>query len=535
MATMPRRRLILASRSKGRAILLRSWHIHFEQIDPPFADPPQPPDGDPEQVAMMLARQKLASLTEPPPADAVVLTADTLVLMPDGSLAGTPTSRDEARTMISAMLNQRHAIITGVAMQAGDAEPTCLADRAEVYVGQVNDDQLEAYIQSDQWQGKAGGYNLFDRRDAGWPVQVEGDEATVVGLPADKLMPHLRRLGVIDPSYEQRSALIPHMVAWPYQVAVSIRNWLFDKGLRKQTRLPRPAIAVGNLTTGGTGKTPMVIEIARRLLDLDQRPAVLLRGYKAANGRSDEAMVYRDELGSSVEVEADPNRVAGANAVIARNGDVTCFLLDDAFQHRQVLRRLNIVLIDATHPFGFGALLPMGRLREPVNNLQRADAVIVTRCDQVRDQDVEAIDRRIKQVTGRKPVAHAAHRWTQFVDGHCQTHPLTHLADRRVLGVCGIGNSDAFFDSLYVHVARAEPLRRADHHHWQASEIRDAVAAHHPDAIVTTNKDWVKIRDLDLRLDIPIYRPTLKIAFLDGEDAVNAMLRGFVSGDGADH
>jgi tetraacyldisaccharide 4'-kinase len=310
---------------------------------------------------------------------------------------------------------------------------------------------------------------------------------------------------------------------------------MFDCGLRKSTKLPRPAIAIGNLTTGGTGKTPMVIELARRLIDLGQRPAILLRGYKAVQGKSDEAMVYGDELSSLVEVEPNPSRIAGADAVVARNPAVTCFLLDDAFQHRQVQRDLNIVLIDATDPFGGGTLLPLGRLREPVNNVRRADAVIVTRCDQVRDQDVEAIDRRIEQVTGRKPVAHAAHRWTRFLDERDEAHPLTHLAGQRVLGACAIGNGDAFMDSLYVHVDRAEPLIRADHHHWRADEICDAVAEHRPDAVVTTNKDWVKIRDLDLRLDIPIYRPALQIAFLDGDDAIDAMLRAFVAADGADH
>ena len=149
-----------------------------------------------------------------------------------------------------------------------------------------------------------------------------------------------------------------------YRGIVGIRNRMFDSGLRKPKKLPRPVISVGNLTAGGTGKTPMVIELVKRLKINGVQPAVLLRGYRAGDSGSDEAAELQNELGSQVAVAANPDRSAGAKLALESQPGTDVFVLDDGFQHRQVARELDIVLVDATQPWGFGHVLPRGLLRE---------------------------------------------------------------------------------------------------------------------------------------------------------------------------
>ncbi len=196
----PSPRLILASRSPRRALLLREAGFTFEQADPPFHDPPQPDNdhpGSPASLAADLARQKALSLRDHVGACAVILSADTICVGSDGCLIGQPADRDDARRMIQHFTHNTHAVITGVALLADGMEnPEAFADVARVTLGALNGVQLNEYLDSNQWRGKAGGYNLFDRRDAGWPLTVEGDETTVVGLPMDRVVPALAKLNI---------------------------------------------------------------------------------------------------------------------------------------------------------------------------------------------------------------------------------------------------------------------------------------------------------------------------------------------------
>ncbi len=325
-----------------------------------------------------------------------------------------------------------------------------------------------------------------------------------------------------------------------YRLAVAARNRLFDVGLRKPLQLLRPTISVGNLTAGGTGKTPMVIELARRLIEQGSHPAVLLRGYmsKGGDGPSDEAAQLKNELGSSVPVEPDPSRADAARRVIKAHPEVSVFLLDDGFQHRQVHRDLDIVLIDATRPFGFDHLLPRGLLREPVGNLGRADAVIVTRSDLVDPQALAKLDQQITQLTGRAPIAHTASRWTGFRHGD-DLLPADHLRDLKVSAVTAIGNPGAFEQMLRTQAGRVLACHDLDdHHHYTAEQIRGLMTdalAQKADALVVTEKDWVKWVPLLNRLpggsapnsgkDVSILRPVLGVEFLDGGQAVDQLLR----------
>jgi septum formation protein len=195
-------RLVLASRSPRRANLLRDAGFSFEQADPPFDDPPQPNDDprfrgrSPESIAIDLAQRKAHSVADDVEGAAVILAADTICVGADGALIGQPADRAGAARMLDAFLNTDHAVVTAVALRHTDGRAAAFADRAVVSFGHVTPDQIKAYLDSDEWCGKAGGYNLTDRVDAGWPVAVTGDPATVVGLPMRRLVGELAKLGV---------------------------------------------------------------------------------------------------------------------------------------------------------------------------------------------------------------------------------------------------------------------------------------------------------------------------------------------------
>ncbi len=190
---------ILASQSPRRAQLLTEAGVVFEQRSPPFADPDQPPGhlrGDEaEAYAAALAEQKANSLAELIDGPALILSADTICVDDAGALVGKPRDRAHADVMLRSFIEAEHRVLTGVALlRVGPGEPVMasFADVAVVRFGSLSEQQLDVYLTTDDWRGKAGGYNLFDRQAAGWPITVDGDPATVVGLPMRRLMPMLR-------------------------------------------------------------------------------------------------------------------------------------------------------------------------------------------------------------------------------------------------------------------------------------------------------------------------------------------------------
>jgi len=321
-----------------------------------------------------------------------------------------------------------------------------------------------------------------------------------------------------------------------YRAAVAVRNRAFDWRLRGAAKLPRPTISVGNLTVGGTGKTPMVIDLAQRLIARGRRPAILMRGYRGeATGGSDEAAVYHAVLGHDVPVIANPDRVTGADAAAQQQPGVDVFLLDDGFQHRRVRRDLDLVLVDATDPFSNGHCLPRGLLREPLSSLRRADAVIITRANLADEERLDVLSRVISRHHGRPPLARAASTWTALLDADGAEHPLARLRDAKVLGVCGLGNPEQFEQQLRRHTEDKTPVVRfPDHHAYSrlelgavAAEAREADA----DAVVTTEKDWVKWQGRRDAISMPVYRPRLAVQFIDGQAAIETLLEQLLSSD----
>jgi septum formation protein len=193
-------RLVLASRSQRRAALLREAGFLFDQVNPPFDDPPNPAIHGrvtARDLASELAMKKAQSLKGTISSQRVILAADTICVGTGGELIGQPTNREEARAMIRGFVARDHDVVTGVAMlHTSDGHFICFADAATVTFGELADEQLDAYLDTHAWHGKAGGYNLYDRQRDGWPITVKGDPATVVGLPMQRLVRLLPQLGV---------------------------------------------------------------------------------------------------------------------------------------------------------------------------------------------------------------------------------------------------------------------------------------------------------------------------------------------------
>lgn len=324
-----------------------------------------------------------------------------------------------------------------------------------------------------------------------------------------------------------------------YAATVRARNIGYDRGLLRTQRVERPVLSIGNLTTGGVGKTPLVIHTVDLLRRRGRRPGVILRGYKGGGqGGSDEARLLAQML-SGTPVVADPDRLTAARRLIAEEG-VDAIVLDDGFQHRRIARELDIVLIDATRPFGFGHVLPRGLMREPPEALRRADAVLVTRADQIDPASLASLDARIARLHGRAPLGHIAHRWGEVLDSHDRPAPL--MEETRVFTFCGVGNPAAFREQAAQGAVVVGHLPFGDHHSYTPEDLRrifqDARRAG-ADVLLTTEKDWVKLKPLieswsDQPSELPILRPRLTLAFLDGGEAYERQVVAKAGGKSVD-
>lgn len=330
-------------------------------------------------------------------------------------------------------------------------------------------------------------------------------------------------------------------VAWAYGRAVASRNRRFN-ARRGVTTLDIPVISVGNLSVGGTGKTPLVEHLARLIAAAGLLPCIALRGYRAKDGLSDEAEQYRtaladlgihdDESSRGIPVVVNPDRIAGLRQLAheRRQADlrpVDCVILDDGFQHRRLDRRLDIVLADATRDPFDDHLLPRGWLREPCASLARAHALVITRADLVPPERIDAIRDRALAVAPRLLVAASSHAWASLrvVDGPSErTEPVEWLLGKRLFACCAIGNPDAFL----AQVARAASTQPADalvlrdHDPFDPPTIDRLIArAASADAIIVTEKDWTKLRSLPpARWPCPVVRPALAVRWLQNGDAI---------------
>lgn len=312
----------------------------------------------------------------------------------------------------------------------------------------------------------------------------------------------------------------------PYGVGVWARNKLFDVGWKRVHKAPVPVVSVGNLSLGGTGKTPCVEYVARFYSDLGVRAAILSRGYGAEAGRNDEAMVLEENLPDVPHLQGRDRAALAETA--AEELEAELLVLDDGFQHRRLHRDLDVVLIDATRPPTRDWLFPGGTLREGIGSLRRAGAVVLTRCDQALAAEVEAIRERLSRRFPQLPVALTEHRPADLIGGD-EPESVESLAGKTVAAFCGIGNPAAFRRTLEGLGATVADFRTfPDHHRYTREDVDDLArwAERLPaDALIaTTQKDWVKLR-LPALAGRPLRAVRIGLGFRDGKDEFDAALR----------
>jgi tetraacyldisaccharide 4'-kinase len=283
----------------------------------------------------------------------------------------------------------------------------------------------------------------------------------------------------------------------PYGAAVRLRNRLFDAGWKRQHRAGVPVVSVGNLTLGGTGKTPCVEYLARFYRERGLQVAILSRGYGGAGGPNDEALVLEENLPDVPHLQG-ADRVALAGLAVEEL-EAELLILDDGFQHRRLARDLDVVLLDATDPFGHGKLFPRGLLREPSSSLRRAGAVLMTRCDQVAESTVNELTQRVRTLAPGRPVVPTAHAPVAWMQHDKPNRPVEAMRGRPVAAFCGIGNPEAFHGTLReVGVDPVAVRTFPDHHAYTRADVDDLRnwARQQPAdaALVTTQKDLVKLR-----------------------------------------
>ena len=347
-----------------------------------------------------------------------------------------------------------------------------------------------------------------------------------------------------------------------YRLVVYIRNALYDHHILRTHRVNAIVLSVGNLTTGGTGKTPLVVWLCQtitqnsKLKTQNCHVAILTRGYKATTQNSKlKTQNYSDEPAElvnacpGVPIIVNPDRVAGAAEAIRRGegflktedgrqrtegrgkrtepSSIVChpsseirplvLVMDDGFQHRRLARDLDIVTIDATEPFGYGRLLPAGLLREPLTSLRRAHAVVLTRCDQVAPSTLDEIEAAIHRVNPNLPIARSIHapaavrfvcsdavrRSLECPYGHTTSEiSPAQLRDKTVFAFCGLGNPCGFLRTVESCGCRLVGQRVFNDHQAYTGRI---LADLHAEAqskgaelLLTTQKDWTKIKSLNL-------------------------------------
>jgi len=293
-----------------------------------------------------------------------------------------------------------------------------------------------------------------------------------------------------------------------------------------------PVFSVGNLTVGGTGKTPMVEWLARWLMARGRRPAILSRGYGAFSAGSphgaenDEARLLREDLPGAMQV-VDRDRVRGGLRAIAQGAD--CLLLDDGFQHLRLYRDVDIVLIDALDPFGGGHVLPAGFLRERASALRDADVMVITRAHAVEESCRLALRQRLLCHAPDVPIIESAHRPVSLEStSGCTSEPES-LAGKRVYLFCAIGNPRAFLrdvQGLGATVVAAHFFE--DHHRYLPrdcdallSELRRANA----EVALTTRKDAVKLSGM-WPDDVPLCVLRTEFTIVSGMELLERVLRG---------
>lgn len=326
-----------------------------------------------------------------------------------------------------------------------------------------------------------------------------------------------------------KSLVLPPLSAL-YGAVTRTRLKLYQRGTFHTTKLDRPVISVGNITAGGTGKTPLVERVARIVAGAGKNVCILTRGYGRENPQrqvvvsdgktilatpaeaGDEPYLLATKLLGSASVICNADRISAGRYAIETLG-ADCFVLDDGFQHLRLARDFNIVTIDATNPWGGGQLLPYGRLREPVANLSRADCVVITRCDQA--DNLDALRAEIRALIRDLPLFHSTMKSVRSL-----------LPTGPVAAFCAVGNPASFFRQLKesdYEVVFEKSF--TDHHAYTQNDVDELIRAATragATSLITTAKDAVKLRSLQFSLPWHVFEIEISI---EDEAALTQLIR----------
>ena len=338
-----------------------------------------------------------------------------------------------------------------------------------------------------------------------------------------------------------------------YEWGVNMKLALYRWGFLKQHALPCKVISLGNITVGGTGKTPTAQRLARLIRDMGYRVVILNRGYRAAwrgdiglvsdgskiymtaNEAGDEAYLLAKSLPGIPIVIGKKRAISGEYAIKKLGAEV--IILDDAYQHWQLARDLDIVLIDSLNKFGNNFLLPRGTLREPLTNLDRAQAFLLTKVDQTTDEAVGSIRNTLTVYNNKALIVESIHRPRWFIEienwykGVRDTGvSLETVQGHAVVAISAIGNPSSFEQTIAdIGVNVIDSARFPDHHHYTMSEMQEVMeqaVEKGAAALVTTEKDAVKIPSEFIHSDrpLPLYVLGIEVRFLDGYDEFMALI-----------
>jgi tetraacyldisaccharide 4'-kinase len=334
------------------------------------------------------------------------------------------------------------------------------------------------------------------------------------------------------PSVRLRAVrMILRAASLPYAWAIWARNACYDRGWFSVTHSPLKVISVGNVSVGGTGKSPMVAWLARWLRARQVRVAVLSRGYgQLDNGQNDEGLEL-ELLFPDVPHLQHPDRLASAK-LAEEELDMQSLVLDDGFQHRRLGRDLDIVLLDATHPPAARWLLPGGLMREPLSSLSRADVVVLTRANQVALDELAELRRRVMRYAPQACLLTAQHRPAALWSHPDERRDVSALRGAKVLLFCAIGNPESFCRGMVELGAHVLERRFwPDHHGFTADDIADLEAwcRSYPEAqyVLCTMKDWVKIQTPRLG-DTPLAAVQVELEFTHGQAELESRLEALL-------
>ncbi|PLX42161.1 MAG: tetraacyldisaccharide 4'-kinase [Deltaproteobacteria bacterium] len=336
-----------------------------------------------------------------------------------------------------------------------------------------------------------------------------------------------------------------------YALIQYTRRNLYREGVLKSRHAGVPTVCVGNITLGGTGKTPCVETVCRLLLSLGKKPVIIARGYGGSmegdvvvvsDGREikhsaaevgDEPLLLSERLlEAGVPVVIGAKRYDAARLAVDELG-AEAIVMDDGFQHLAIKRDLNIVVIDASRPFGNLFCLPRGSLREPLSALRDAQLFLLTRAEGVGAISLNALKENLAAHNPQAPIITAAHTPDCFREAHTNERlPLAWVEGRKILAFAGIGNPGAFFldlEELGARLLDSTPF--PDHHEYTSAELGQLAKwarLSSASALVTTEKDLVRIEGL-IKPEIMVAALLIKMSFSEqGGDILKASLEGII-------